>query len=164
MGMRDQADYERSLGHLRAESRHIVNSVPDSAGMIPSENGIDATSLLSSSVPYTSGKNCIISYKPENFKDRYVDEYTGEVLDPAQIKAAIVDELDYFNSKVWQIEHINDMYGKTDYVRTRSRWVMCNKGDSDNPDCRARLVSCEINKHKGDKPAEFMASTPPLEA
>ena len=88
--------------------------------MIPSDNGTDATPL-SSEVPYTSGMNCIISYKPENFKDRYVDEYTGEVLDPAQIKAAIVDELDYFNSKVWQIEHIHDMYAKTDYVRTRSR-------------------------------------------
>ena len=164
MGMRDQADYEGSLGHLRSESRKVINSVSDSAGMIPSENGIDATSLLSSAVPYTSGKNCIIAYKPENFKDRYVDEYTGEVLDPTQIKAAIIDELDYFNSKVWQIEHVSDMYGKSDYVRTRSRWVMCNKGDADNPDCRARLVSCEINKHKGDKPAEFMASTPPLEA
>ena len=87
-----------------------------------------------------------------------------KILDPELTRAAIIDELDYFNSKVWQIERVSDMYKQEDYVRTRSRWVMCNKGDSETPDVRCRLVSCEINKHKGDKPPEFYASTPPLEA
>jgi hypothetical protein len=39
---------------------------------------------------------------------------------------------------------------------------MCNKGDSESPDCRARLVSCEINRD--GKVDAFAASTPPLEA
>ena len=42
-----------------------------------------------------------------------------------------------------------------------SRWVLCNKGDSEHPDVRARLVGCEINTYKDDA---FYASTPPLEA
>ena len=49
-----------------------------------------------------------------------------------------------------------------DYILVRSRWVMCNKGDVDNPDCRARLVACEVNK-TGEKNSSFHASTPPLE-
>ena len=51
----------------------------------------------------------------------------------------------------------------TDYVYVRSKWVMCNKGDSTEPDCRARLVACEVNK-TGEKNDLFYASTPPLEA
>ena len=38
---------------------------------------------------------------------------------------------------------------------------MCNKGDLQNPDVRARLVACEVNDHKSDA---FFAGTPPLEA
>ena len=44
-----------------------------------------------------------IVYEESNFKSRYLDEYTGEVLQPSLIRAAIEDELDYFNSKVWEI-------------------------------------------------------------
>ncbi len=40
---------------------------------------------------------------------------------------------------------------------------MCNKGDSVEPDCRTRLVACEVNK-TGEKNDLFHASTPPLEA
>ena len=49
-----------------------------------------------------------------------------------------------------------------DHVLASSRWVMCNKGDAETPDCRDRLESCEINRDgKVDASA---ASTPPLEA
>ena len=41
------------------------------------------------------------------------------------------------------------------------RWVICNKGDSQNPDVRARLVACEVGQ---SKEATYVASTPPLEA
>ena len=50
-----------------------------------------------------------------------------------------------------------------DAVLVRSRWVLCNKGDNKNPDMRARLVACEVNKG-GDRPDAFYASTPPLAA
>ena len=42
-----------------------------------------------------------------------------------------------------------------------SRWVLCNEGDAEHPDVRARLVGCEINTYADDS---FYASTPPLEA
>ena len=50
-----------------------------------------------------------------------------------------------------------------DYILVRSRWVMANKCDSKEPDVRARLVGCEVNKG-GEKVDAFYDSTPPLEA
>ena len=41
------------------------------------------------------------------------------------------------------------------------RWVDVNKGDSETPDMRSRLVGQEFNTGKND---ELYASTPPLEA
>ena len=41
------------------------------------------------------------------------------------------------------------------------RWVDVNKGDSEKPDMRSRLVGQEFNTGKND---ELYASTPPLEA
>ena len=49
-----------------------------------------------------------------------------------------------------------------DYISVRSRWVLCNKGDAESPDVRARLVSCEHNKD--GKQDAFAASTPHLES
>ena len=163
LGMRDTRDVADAIKRNCREVRDQVHALASSLGPQPSDDPTLATPL-SSSVPYVNGKNCIIKYSDENFKPKYVDEYTGEVLDQKLIKAAIIDELDYFNGRVWQIEHVKDMYAQKDYVRTRSRWILCNKGDADDPDMRARLVSCEVNKDKGAKPPEFHASTPPLEA
>ena len=33
-----------------------------------------------------------------------------------------------------------------DYILVRSKWVLCNKGDAADPDVRAHLVACEVNK------------------
>ena len=41
--------------------------------------------------------------------------------------------------------------------------MLCNKGDAESPDVRARLVACEVNT-SGTKEDSFFASTPPLEA
>ena len=105
----------------------------------------------------------VVTYSSENLLARYLDEYTGEVLDPELIFTAIREELDYFNYRVWQLELKSDMMQKPDSVFVRSRWVMCNKGDLRNPDVRARLVACEIHKG-GEKPDAFFASAPPLQA
>ena len=42
------------------------------------------------------------------------------------------------------------------------RWVNSDKGDSDNPDVRCRLVAQEVNN--GGANEDFYAATPPLEA
>ena len=69
----------------------------------------------------------------------------GEILDPLLVRAAIMEELNYFNDKVWEIETIDRMKEIKDHVHVRSRLVLCNKGDGASPDIRARLVACEIN-------------------
>ena len=103
-----------------------------------------------------------IEYIESNFKDRYLDEYTGEVLPNDRIRDAIEDELNYLNGKVWKLVTVSEMEKIPYYILVRSRWVVCNNGDADTTDCRARLVSCELNED-GEVDA-FSASTPPLEA
>ena len=115
-----------------------------------------------SNLPKMDGGTIPIEYKESNFKDRYLDEYTGEVLPKHLIRDAIEDELNYFNGKVWKLSTVAEMEKIPDYILVRSRWAMCNKGDADTPDCRARPVSCELNKD--GKVDAFSASTPPLEA
>ena len=75
-----------------------------------------------------------------------MDEYTGEILLTQLIRGAIEDELNYFNSRVWEITTEEEMQKIPDYILTRSRWVLCNKGDADSPDVRARLVACKLNR------------------
>ena len=45
-----------------------------------------------SSIPNVNGGSSPITYDQSNFKDRYLDEYTGELLAPNLIRAAIEDE------------------------------------------------------------------------
>ena len=61
------------------------------------------------------------------------------------VQAAMIDELDYFNQNVWEIDTLDHMKTVPDYMLVRSRWVMANKGDSKEPDVRAGLVGCEVN-------------------
>ena len=114
-----------------------------------------------SSVPTLGGGARPVVYNAANFRERYTDEYTGEILPPNLIRTAIVEELDYFNSKVWEISSVDQMAQYPDAVKVKSRWVLCNKGDADNPDVRARLVPCDLNKDGRND--SFSASTPPLE-
>ena len=102
-----------------------------------------------------------IEFRPENYKTKYVDEYTGEILPHDLVRAAMEDELMYFNDKVWKTCSKSEMEETDDFVFVRCRWVLCNKGDSANPDVRARLVATEINKDGRND--FFSASTPPLE-
>ena len=102
-----------------------------------------------------------IPIKWDQFKPAYKDEYTSEELPTAGTHSAIMEELNYFNDKVWVGVDIkqaqSDPVGKV----ISSRWVNCNKGDAANPDIRCRLVACEVN-HQDD--VSFYAATPPLEA
>ena len=83
-------------------------------------------------------------------------------MDDSLIQAAIVEELDYFNDRVWEVSTRNEMMKVDGHVFVRSTWVNFNKGDALNPDIRARLIACEINK--GNRNDSFFASTPLLEA
>ena len=115
-----------------------------------------------SSVKKVTGGVLPISYHQNNFKAKYVDEYTGEVLDTNLIHTALMEEINYFNDRVWEVDTKEHMATVPEHVFVRSRWVLCNKGDHVEPDLRARLAACEINR--GDKQDHLFASTPPLEA
>ena len=99
-----------------------------------------------SSVPRMRGCTVPIAYQENNFRERYLDEYTGELLPKHLIRAAIEDELNYFNSKVRKLSSIEEMMKVPDHALVSSRWVMCNKGDAETQDCRPELVSCEVSK------------------
>ena len=104
-----------------------------------------------------------LSIKYDTWKPRCTDKYTGEILRDDLVQAAMIDELDYFNQHVLEIDTLKHMKTAPDYVLVRSRWVMANKADSKEPDVRARLVGCEVN-NGGAKVNALYASTPPLEA
>ena len=116
-----------------------------------------------SSVPRVSGGKVPVIFNEANFKRRYLDEYTGEELPFPLIRAAIEDELTYFNDKVWQLATKAEMDAVPESILVRCRWVLCNKGDSQAPDVRARLVATEVNKDTKNSTPQFAASTPPLE-
>ena len=158
IGEQDQLDRARKSDMV--DEKIMINAlkVDDSKVSEVDAKNKDRTS----SVKRTNGTSIKVTYDPCNFKYNYLDEYTSEILETKLISDAIIDELDYFNDHVWQIEDRSKMLSVVDHIFVRSRWIMCNKGDSSSPDMRARLVACEVNKEgKNDL---FYASTPPLEA
>lgn len=112
---------------------------------------------------YNNNAKHRIDFEETQFKQAYIDEYTGEILQNDLIKAAMIEELTYLSEKeVWMIEDISKMKEIADNVFVRCRWVLSNKGDDSDPDMRTRLVSCEANK--GQKVDACYAATPPLES
>ena len=160
LGMRDTRVAQSSASVFADERKEILSAITSSAGEIPSTQALETTPT--STIRRVTGGVLPIRYNPDQFKPKYIDEYTGEVLDPHLAQAAIMEELNYFNEKVWEVEEKGNMYKVDGHVFVRSRWVCCNKGDSASPDIRCRLVACEINKD--GKNDNFFASTPPLEA
>ena len=61
----------------------------------------------------------------------HVDDYTGKKLRDDLVRNAMVDELDYFNQHVWEIDALEHARTVPDYILVRSRWVMANKGDGE---------------------------------
>ena len=63
--------------------------------------------------------------------------------------------------KVWKIVSIQKCIDVTGKGPIGVRWLDVNKGDSNNPEYRSRLVAEEI---KTDKRFDMFAATPPIEA
>ena len=115
----------------RADEREAIHAVMNSN----SKNTPWASGTIApdSAVKLLKGGVLPIGYSSENFKHQYLDEYTGEVLPGPLIQAAIVEELNYFNGRVWQITTKDEMFKVDDYVFVRCRWIMANKGDAAAP-------------------------------
>ncbi len=87
------------------------------------------------------------------------DEYTGEQLDATLVEKAKSEELSYFKTKnVWKVVPRAQASGRR-VVGTRC--VSCNKGDTEHPEIRCRLVCQEVQTYQSE---EFFAATPPIES
>ena len=80
------------------------------------------------SIPCEDGGQVTITYDVKQFKDTYLDEYTREPLPHHLVRAAIRDELDYFNKTVWELSDAKRVLGEEGAKVIRTRWVICNKG------------------------------------
>ena len=154
-GIAMQTEHDKRMSEIEFDDAAKIFAMPMSIPSSQEEFG----EASYSSVPKLGGGSPPVTYQEANFRHRYVEEYTGELLPTKLIRTAIEDELNYFNSKAWEITTEEEMRKIPDVIFTRCRWVLCNKGDRDSPDVRARLVACELNRDgKVDK---FSASTPP---
>jgi hypothetical protein len=90
-----------------------------------------------------------------------VDDVTGQRLDPTLMRIARKDEIAYFKEMgVYEKVDIAEAWRETGKAPIAVRWVDINKGDSENPNYRSRLVAKEFNT--GVCP-ELYAATPPSE-
>ena len=61
----------------------------------------DNDEIRTSSIPLTDGRILPTEYSAHHFKTVYKDEYTGEELPTHLVRAAMEEELEYFNARVW---------------------------------------------------------------
>ena len=101
--------------------------------------------------------------KPKIASDeKFVDDLTGQPLDPALCRAARKLEMDYVKEKgLWVKRTIKECWERTKAPPVSVRWVEVNKGDNVNPNIRSRLVARQI-RSPGQEAT--LAPTPPLEA
>ena len=94
----------------------------------------------------------------------YVDQRTGEPLDPALARAARLEEVSYMKKiGLYDEVPIQECWDMTGKGPTSTRWVDVNKGTAEDPDVRCRLVARDF-KPKGEKDREdLFAAMPPLE-
>ena len=89
------------------------------------------------------------------------DDQSGEPLDPCKVRAARKEEIQYFKSMdVYEKVSLDECWKTTGNAPIRVKWVDINKGDSQNPNYRSRLVAMEFKK---DERPEWYAATPPSE-
>ena len=77
-GIRDTKDAETILAENSRELKQLICSVTDAAGNLPRIS--DAA--FKSKVTKTDGGVINVVYDVANFRAKYLDEYTGETLDP----------------------------------------------------------------------------------
>ena len=70
------------------------------------------------------------------------DDQSGATLSPAMVAAARQEEIRYFHEmKVYRKVNISECWNATGKPPIAVRWIDINKGDSDNPNYRSRLVA-----------------------
>ena len=96
-------------------------------------------------------------------KDEY-DAVTGVKLDPILVQKAKEEELKgLYSFPVYAKCSLDECFKETGKGPIGVRWAVVNKGDSENPEIRARLVTKDFKANDPNN-ADFFAATPPLES
>ena len=99
------------------------------------------------------------------FEEEFHDNRTGEYLDPELVAKARSEEVE-FMAKIGlhQEVDITECLERTGRPPISTRWVDVNKGSTESPNVRCRLVARDF-KPKGQKDrSDIFAAMPPLEA
>ena len=92
----------------------------------------------------------------------YIDQKTGEPLDPALARAARLEEVSFMKKiGLYDEVPIQECWERTGKGPTSTRWVDVNKGTTENPDVRCRLVARDF-KPKGEKDRKDLFAAMPL--
>ena len=150
-GMQMTRDAQHTAKALEDEGWDAVLSLSINAVHEEHEDAVQDEEPPSGTLPRAGGGHVNITYDPIHFKTTYYDEYTREPLPTHLVRKAIIEELEYFNAKVWELDDARKVMANKDSKVIRTRWVMCNKGDAVEPDVRARLVACEVANYKTDE-------------
>ena len=101
----------------------------------------------------------------EEDEDEYLEAWgdvSGPPLNPKEVQRARQEEIDYVHKmNLYTKVPIKEAYQTTGKGPISVRWIDINKGDTQCPNYRSRLVAREINTNKRD---DLFAATPPLEA
>ncbi|CAK0843605.1 unnamed protein product [Prorocentrum cordatum] len=103
----------------------------------------------------------------DTLRTEFYDDLTGLPLDPTRVKAARRLEMDFMAQLgVWVYAREEDCQRELGRRPLSVRWVDIDKGDTDRPDYRSRLVVQETKAQStiaGDDIGAVFAATPPLE-
>ena len=98
----------------------MVQAVMNSNGKPGQILWIDSTVAPPSSVKLLESGNLPVGDQSDHFKAQYIDENTGEILSAELMRGAVVEELNCFNERVWEILLKADMYQCEDFIVVRS--------------------------------------------
>ena len=89
----------------------------------------------------------------------------GGELKLEDVKTARLEEVTYMERRrIWEIVPLGECWRRTGKGPISTRWVDTNKGSSDSPDVRCRLVARDFKgKHDSDR-EDLFAATPQAEA
>ncbi|CAK0826820.1 unnamed protein product [Prorocentrum cordatum] len=103
----------------------------------------------------------------DTLRTEFYDDLTGLPLDSTRVKAARRLEMDFMAQLgAWVYAREEDCQRELGRRPLSVRWVDIDKGDTDRPDCRSRLVVQETKAQSaiaGDDIGAVFAATPPLE-
>ena len=79
----------------------------------------------------------------------FIDERTGQVLDPKRVKTARQEEVEFMRKiALFDVVDLLEAWDRTGKAPVTTRWVDVNKGTEEDPDVRSRFVARDF-KPKG---------------